>query len=72
MQLGRIVRKLREARDITQVELAKAVGVTQAYIAKLESGAKVNPSLSVLTGLALALDVQVADLLHAKTRRRKA
>jgi transcriptional regulator with XRE-family HTH domain len=71
MQPGWAVRKLREAKGITQVELAKAVGVTQAYIAKLESGASDNPSLAVLTGLARALNVELADLLRTKSRRRK-
>jgi XRE family transcriptional regulator of biofilm formation len=71
MQLGRTLQKLREKKGITQVELARTVGVTQTYIAKLESGAKINPSLSVMTNLARSLNVEVADLLHSKSRRRR-
>lgn len=71
MQVGETLRKLRERRGVTQVELARATGVTQTYIAKLESGAKVNPSLSVMMNLARALRVELTDLLHTKSRRRR-
>ena len=71
MQLGRTLQELREKRGITQVELARAVGVTQTYITKLENGAKVNPSLSVMTNLARALRVELTDLLQTKSRRRR-
>jgi transcriptional regulator with XRE-family HTH domain len=71
MQLGRTLQKLREARGLTQAEIARKVGVTQTYIAKLEGGDKANPSLSVLTNLSRALNVELADLLHTKSRRRK-
>ncbi len=54
----------RNARTLTQVDLAEKAKVTQTYIAKLESGAKVNPSLDVLKRLAKSLRVPVADLLE--------
>jgi transcriptional regulator with XRE-family HTH domain len=71
MQLGRTLQELREKRGITQVKLARAVGVTPSYITKLETGAKVNPSLSVMTNLARALGVELTDLLQTKSRRRR-
>jgi transcriptional regulator with XRE-family HTH domain len=49
---------------MTQVELAKRANVTQTYIAKLEAGAKKNPSLEVLKKLARALGVPVTELLE--------
>jgi helix-turn-helix protein len=36
---------------LNQAELAKRVGVTQAYIAMLEKGDKVNPTLALLAEL---------------------
>ena len=36
--------KARSAREISQAELAKRIGVSQAYIAKLESG-EANPTI---------------------------
>jgi transcriptional regulator with XRE-family HTH domain len=71
MQMGRTLQRLREKKGITQVELARTVGVTQTYIAKLESGARVNPSLSIMTNLVRALRVELTDLLQTKSRRRR-
>ena len=48
------IRKIRKELGITQEELAKRAGVTQAYIAKLETG-KVDPRLSTLNRILQAL-----------------
>jgi len=58
-----LIRDRRQALGLSQRELARKVGVTDAYIALLETGKKTNPSLDVLKALAKALDVDVADLL---------
>ncbi|MFN0145386.1 MAG: helix-turn-helix domain-containing protein [Dehalococcoidia bacterium] len=42
--VARIVIRVRKALALSQTELARQAGVTQSYIAKLESGAA-NPSL---------------------------
>ena len=62
--LGRVLRTLREEKGLTQVDLAEKVKVGQSYIAMLESGDKVNPSLDVLQRLAKALKVNVRELLE--------
>ncbi|AJC72337.1 inosine-5`-monophosphate dehydrogenase [Thermococcus guaymasensis DSM 11113] len=49
-----IIKKIRKELGITQEELAKKAGVTQAYIAKLESG-KVDPRLSTFNRILQAL-----------------
>jgi transcriptional regulator with XRE-family HTH domain len=54
----------RERQDMTQEELAKNAGVTQGYIAQLESDLKKNPSLPTLRKLARALSVPVTELLE--------
>ncbi len=58
------LRTLRHKRGLTQVELAERVGITQAYIARLETGAKKNPSLRLLDRLAKALKVMVGELVE--------
>jgi transcriptional regulator with XRE-family HTH domain len=58
-----MIKRLRTERGLTQVELAKRVKVTQTYVAKIEGGDRVNPSLPVLKRLAKALGVPVTDLL---------
>ena len=63
-RLSTVIRRLREAQDMTQEQLAKKAGVTQGYIAQLESGLKKNPSLPTLKKLARALGVPVTELLE--------
>lgn len=62
-RLGPMLKALREAEGMTQAALAKKAKVTQAYIAKLETGDKKNPSLAILQRLANALGKPVAELL---------
>jgi XRE family aerobic/anaerobic benzoate catabolism transcriptional regulator len=57
--------RLRAARakiGITRKQLAAVSDTSERYLAQIEAGAG-NPSLSVLTALARALDMSVADLL---------
>lgn len=56
--LGRAVRQQRHLRDLTQSELAEAAGVTQAAVARIESGSRAA-SLAVLERLFAAMDVQM-------------
>ena len=63
-RLSTVIRKLREAKRMTQDELAKKAGVTQGYIGHLERGLKKNPSLPTLKKLARALGVPVTELLE--------
>jgi transcriptional regulator with XRE-family HTH domain len=57
-ELGRSVRELRERRDWSQTQLAKASGMTQSAVARFEAGGTV-PTLAVLERLAAALDVSL-------------
>ncbi len=50
----REIRRMRKELGLTQEELARKAGVTQAYIAKLESG-KVDPRLSTFNRILQAL-----------------
>ena len=63
LKIGRMLKTLREARGLNQVELAKKAKVTTAYLSQLEAGKKKNPSLDVLQRLAKALGVAVTELL---------
>lgn len=60
--LGDNIRSLREARGLTQQQLAKLAGVPRPTWANLESGAA-NPTISVLVKVAAALQVSVEELL---------
>ena len=63
-RLSQVLRTLRTGKGLTQVQLATKAKVTQAYVAKLESGDKTNPSLEILKRLAKALGVAVTELLE--------
>jgi XRE family transcriptional regulator, regulator of sulfur utilization len=60
--MGPIVRKLRQARGMTQGQLATTTGLSREYIVRLEGG-RYDPSLSVIQKLAKALKVKPRDLL---------
>ena len=53
-ELGRRLRELREGRGLTQEQLALAIGTSQPYIARIESGIT-EPRLDTLQRLAAAL-----------------
>ena len=63
---GAIIRELREKKQLTQAELAEKLFVSDKAVSKWENG-KGYPDLSLLEGLAGALDVSVAELLSGKT-----
>jgi transcriptional regulator with XRE-family HTH domain len=57
------LRRLREANEWTQAELAKKARVTQALISQLEAGKKASPSVVPLMRIARALGVTVEALV---------
>lgn len=63
-RLARNVKQLREARDVTQQQMAKLSGLPRATWAHLESGAA-NPTLGVLHKAARALGVTLEELISA-------
>ncbi len=62
---GAIIRELREKKQLTQAELAETLFVSDKTVSKWENG-KGYPDLSLLEGLAAALDVSVSELLSGK------
>jgi ribosome-binding protein aMBF1 (putative translation factor) len=57
-ELGARLRSEREARGLTQAELAERMGTTQPTVARLEAGA-VTPSLDTLHRAAVALGLEL-------------
>jgi XRE family transcriptional regulator, aerobic/anaerobic benzoate catabolism transcriptional regulator len=60
--IGREVRRNRAKRGMTRRQLAQASQTSERYLAQIESGVG-NPSVSVLRGIAQALDLPCAALL---------
>lgn len=62
---GGFIRSQREARGLTQRELAEAVGVTDKAVSKWETGRGL-PDVTLLEPLASALSVSLAELLSGE------
>jgi transcriptional regulator with XRE-family HTH domain len=58
-----MLKRARARRKLTQVELAKRVGVHEITISRLERGDR-RPSMAMLQRLSKTLKVKVADLLE--------
>jgi transcriptional regulator with XRE-family HTH domain len=60
--LGRNIRACREARGLTQEQLALDAGMKRSYVSELERGLR-NPTVRALGRLAGALAVEPVELL---------
>lgn len=69
MDLATRVKDLRNAKGWSQVELAKAAGVSQQTIGKIENGKSLKPRY--LPDIAVALGKTVEQLLDGLDRPRK-
>ncbi|MCR4419962.1 MAG: helix-turn-helix transcriptional regulator [Clostridia bacterium] len=63
-RLGARLRTLRQARSMTQEQLAEHAGLHPTYVAKIEAGARL-PSLEALERLAAALHVPLSSIVGA-------
>jgi transcriptional regulator with XRE-family HTH domain len=71
---ARLCRDTRTTLDVTQRELAAAVGVSRAHVAAIESG-RANPSLDLVTRIAEALGLELdfrvrAPIVFGRSRQR--
>lgn len=64
--LGRRIRQARKELGLTQVELAKLVGIKQASISELETGETVAPSGQTLIAMAHHLNISATWLMTGK------
>ena len=61
--MGKRLKRLRTAKDLSQAALAERAGLTREYVNKLEAGRQ-DPSLTTISALAKALGVPVTRLLE--------
>ena len=62
-ELGRAIRRLRHARSLTIEDLAHYGDMHPTYLSGIERGVR-NPTWSKLVGLAVGLDVSVAEIVR--------
>ena len=62
IQLGTVVRRLREEQELSRLALAEISGVNEKYIGKIERGES-SPSCFVLKKLALGLKIELTEII---------
>jgi transcriptional regulator with XRE-family HTH domain len=60
--LGTTIRKAREAKNLTQDDLAQRAGVKASQISRLETGDRTDPYFSTMVGIAKALGLSLDRL----------
>ncbi len=66
-----LLRELRKARGLTQLELARRTGIAQPKISRLEHMQRETVSLEALDRLCAVLKCQPGDLLRYEPKRGK-
>lgn len=67
--LGKAIKKLREARGLTQEELATRAGTTVGTVSRMEAS-KSAPAWATVMHITRALDVSLAELARAVEKAR--
>lgn len=62
--IGQLLRRTRQARALSATDVARAAGISAAYLSKLEHDAVKKPSPPVLHQLGEALAVPYAELMR--------
>ena len=62
--IGRLLKRSRQVRALSATEVARAAGISAAYLSKLENDAVKKPSPPVLHQLSEALAVPYAELMR--------
>jgi len=62
--LSKNVKKMREAKGLSQEKLARLADVANNTLIKMETGENKNPTLETLKRVAKALEVSVEDLIN--------
>ena len=60
--LGKAIRRVRQAKDISQEKLALMAEVDRSYVGRVERGDN-NVAILTLLKLAMAMDISVAKLM---------
>ncbi len=61
--LANNIKKLREAKGLSQEKLARLADVANNTLIKMESGENQNPTLNSLKKVAKALEISIDDLI---------
>jgi XRE family transcriptional regulator, regulator of sulfur utilization len=62
-RFGHRIRKLREDREMTQLDLCESIGWGQAYLSRLENG-RIDVCLKSIQALANAFELSISELMR--------
>lgn len=62
-KLGKNLKRIRTAKNISQGEIGRILGVDKGFISNIENG-KTNPTLATIAKLAKALGISAKELLE--------
>ncbi|GAA0891629.1 hypothetical protein GCM10009122_13080 [Fulvivirga kasyanovii] len=65
MDIGKNIKRIREAKNLSQKEVIAAIDMGAAQYSRIESG-KTEPSISTLERIAKALGVKLSELFASK------
>ena len=65
MKIGRHIRRIREERELNQVEFSKALDITQGYLSKVENG-QVKPNFKLIQGLRKKFQIDLNEIIDQK------
>jgi len=65
MDIGKNIKRIREAKNLTQKEVISAIGMGAAMYSRIENG-KTEPSLTTLEKIAKALGVSLSEIFQAE------
>ena len=67
--LGKRIKELRKANNLTQQKLALMVNIERGYLAKIEGGSR-NPTVDCLEKLADGFDITLSELFEGVDNHR--
>jgi len=62
LSVGDRIKGVRKKKNITQVELAESIGITQSHLSQIENDHR-NPSITTLEKICKELDIPISGLL---------
>ena len=63
LNIGKNIKINRKKQNLTQIELAVAVGIDRAYLSEIENG-KANISINILYAISDALEIDIKELFR--------
>ena len=69
-KVGKLIKKIRKEKNLTQAEFAKEMGVTFQAVSKWENGKNI-PDISILKKISNKYNIDINDLLEGNSKLKK-